>query len=189
MKLSTISNEFLVGMPVQVRSFLKKALIIFIIWKLLYHLVLFPSRFPDKILTNITAQSTGFLYRNLLNEKDVYFKDDLRDRNFPKAALYINNERSIGIADPCNGLELFVLYIGFLFCIPTNPKRLTLYILLGIAGIFVLNSFRCLGLAYLNYHNYSIADFAHHYLFKMIIYAIIFYAWVLYSKKYFANAF
>jgi exosortase/archaeosortase family protein len=186
--IKTLSASLLSEMPAQIRSFLTKALILFICWKLVYHLILFPVRIPDKQLTALTAQSTSVLYRNLLGEQNVYYKEDNRDPNFPKSAIYINNRRSIGIADPCNGLELYVLYIGFIFCIPTSIKRQTLFIATGILGIFILNSFRCFGLAWLNFHDYSIADFAHHYLFKMIIYAAIFYAWVIYSRKYFSNA-
>jgi exosortase/archaeosortase family protein len=187
--IKAFSTDILSEMPVQIRQFLTKALIIFICWKLLYHLVLFPLRTPDSQITNLTAWSTAVLYRNVLGVQNVYYKSDTSDPNFFKAALYIDGRRGIGIADPCNGLELFVLYIGFILCIPTTIKRQVAYIVGGIAGIYVLNSFRCLGLAWLNLHDYRIADFAHHYLFKMIIYAIIFYAWILYSKKYFKNAF
>lgn len=175
-------------LPTDVKLFLTRAFIIFICWKLLYHLVLFPIRTPDRQLTNLTAMSSAFLYRSLLDEPSVIFKEEYGEIDFPKAALYINNKRAIGIADPCNALELFVLYIGFIFCLPTTIKRQVTFIIFGIIGIFIANSFRCLGLAWLNFHHYSIADFAHHYLFKMIIYAMIFYAWMIYSKKYFINA-
>jgi exosortase/archaeosortase family protein len=187
MRTGLIQKENLLQMPKEVRSFLKRALIIFIVWKLLYHLLLFPIRMPDRQLTDWTAMSTAFLYHNVLHHADVVFKEEYGEVHFPKAALYIDGKRSIGIADPCNALELFVLYIGFIFCIPASFKRRFLFITIGSIAIFVANSFRCLGLSWLHYHNYAIADFAHHYLFKMVIYAMIFYAWVLYSKKYFTN--
>lgn len=182
-----MQENYLKQIPPQVKKFFIRALIAFIVWKLLYHLVLFPARVPDRQLTEVTAASTAWLYRHLLNEPSITFKPDNRDANFPKSAIYIRGARSIGIADPCNGLELYVLYIGFIVCFPTTLKRQVAFIVVGVVGIFIANSFRCLGLAWLNYHNYAIADFAHHYLFKIILYAMIFWAWIVYSRKYFIN--
>jgi exosortase/archaeosortase family protein len=174
--------------PPFVRSFLKKAVIIFVIWKLLYHLLLFPSRFPDRQLTRLTAASTSFLYKQLLHQPWVFYSDS-KDPKSRMSVLYINNRRAIAIGDACNGLELYVLFIAFLFCIRTNIKRQIAFTLAGIAVIFVTNGFRCFGLAWLFLHHYSWANFAHHYLFKMVIYSLMFCGWILYSKKTFRYAF
>jgi exosortase/archaeosortase family protein len=152
----------------------------------LYHVILFPLRFPDKQLTILTAQSAGFIYKHLSNENSVFDREEIK-KGYSISVLYIDNRRAIGIADGCNGLELYVLYIGFLLCIPTSAKKQVLFILTGVAGIFILNAFRCFGLAWLFLNNYAIANFAHHYLFKMIIYGCVFYTWDLYAKKYIAN--
>ena len=173
------------NIPLPVQSFLKKALLIFIIWKLLYHLLLLPVRIPDQQLTNLTAATTGFLYNAVFNSH-INFREEF-NYGYKMRVIYIEKRRVIGIADGCNGLELYVLYLGFLLCIPTTTKRLVAYAVLGIAGIYITNSLRCFGLAWLFLHNYSIANFAHHYLFKMIIYALIFFTWVRYSNKYLSN--
>ncbi len=174
------------SVPEEIKDFLKRALILFVCWKLLFHLILFPTRFPDKQLTYATANSTTFLYKKLMNEPRVVFKEVNRS-GVVSNVIYINRKRAIGIADSCNGLELYVLYIGFLFCFPIDIKRKILFTIAGIAGIFILNAFRCFGLAWLFLNNYSIANFAHHYLFKMVIYAAIFYTWALYCQKYLRN--
>ena len=153
-------------------------------WKLAYHLLLFPIRFPDKALTGLTAQSTAFVY-GIASGANVEVKEGPKVRNTFFTTLYINDRKAIGIADSCNGLELYVLYIGFLLCIPEKPSRKLLFITVGVLGIFVLNAFRCAGIAWLNLHYVSLVDFAHHYFFKMIIYALIFYTWVSFSRKYF----
>lgn len=168
--------------PAEVKAFLKKALVIFIVWKLLYHLVLFPYRFPDKQLTEITAHSTAFTYRNIFDNPNVTF--GTRYVNvYSSITLKIGGKKAIGIADGCNGLELFVLYVGFLACFTGNVKRMLMFLVVGLAVIFVLNILRCTFLAWLYLHKYSISDLAHHYIFKIIIYAVIFYIWILYLKK------
>jgi exosortase/archaeosortase family protein len=53
----------------------------------------------------------------------------------------------------------------------------------GVAIIYVCNILRCTGLAIMWYHHSSLADFAHHYAFKLIIYAVAFLLWAMYSKK------
>jgi exosortase/archaeosortase family protein len=169
--------------PLKVRSFLTRATIIFIVWKLVYGLALAPVRFPDKPLTRLTGASATFLYKHLLGEQVVLYKDEV-NKGFNTSAVYINNRRAITIGDGCNGMELYVLFIAFLFCIPSTLKRQIAFSLAGIGVIFICNGLRCFGLAWMflnNYYNWI--DFAHHYLFKVIIYGIMFYGWVLYVKK------
>jgi exosortase/archaeosortase family protein len=173
--------------PPLVKNFLIRALVIFIVWKMLYHLLLFPLKMPDKQLTNLTASTTVYLYQSLFNET-MSIRPDVTDVNFYKANLYMNEDRVIGIADPCNGLELMALHVGFTFCFPIRERRRLAFATVGIIAIFIANCFRCFALAWLSFHSYSMVNFAHHYLFTMIIYAMIFYAWVIYTKKYFLNA-
>jgi len=182
MRIATSISGTWQQVPVHIRSLLTRAFFIFEVWKLVYHLLLFPIRFPDKQLTDLTAASTAFLYKHLLNEPLVLFREELKRGN-PQAVLYVEDNRAIGIADSCNGLELYVLFIAFLFCIPSSVKRQLAFTFIGIGVIFVSNAFRCFGLAYLFLHDYSWANFAHHYLFKMIIYSMMFFEWVLYVKK------
>lgn len=182
---STSYFSFLNSIPPPIKSFLKRALVLFVVWKLLYHLLLYPSEFPNKQLTTLTAYSTGVLYHVFIKEETVDFKEAVT-KGTKVTVVYVKSKRVLAIADGCNGLELYILYVGFLLCIPTTTKRLAIFAMAGVFGIYVLNTFRCLGLVVLFLHNYSFADFAHHYLFKMIIYAIIFYTWVKYSKKYFS---
>jgi exosortase/archaeosortase family protein len=181
--ISQISNSSLASLPLPVKSFFTKALFLFIAWKLLYHLVLFPIHTPDRQLTNITACATSYIYTLFTGAPISITNEQYEAGTFRKSIISIEGRKVIGIADGCNGLELFVLYFGFLLCFPVILKRLILFTVGGLSVIFILNNLRCFMLAWLYLHNYSIANFAHHYLFKMIIYAIIFLIWVWYLKK------
>jgi exosortase/archaeosortase family protein len=193
MQLYLKTKSILNTIPTEIRTFLIRAGVIFITWKLLYHLLLFPTRFPDKQLTQLTAAATSIVYTTLNNNTTAVYRETVKPGRYNKnavvsvAVIYINNKRGIGIADGCNGLELYVLYIGFLFCFPFHLKRKLIYTLFGICGIFIMNTLRCYGLTYLFLHNYSIAEFAHHYLFKIIIYAAIFFTWTKYAKPQFSK--
>jgi exosortase/archaeosortase family protein len=105
--------------------------------------------------------------------------------NTNRSVLYIGGHRALRISSGCNGLELVVLYTGLFF--PVNRllrgrSRLLFWVTIGN---YMVNCFRCFGLARLFANDYAFADFAHHYLFKMMIYGIIFFAWVVCSKKYY----
>jgi len=98
--------------------------------------------------------------------------------------IFINGYNVMRVARACNGLELMVLYVGFLMCVPTNAKRFWTFFITGPIIITFLNVIRCIVLGVMFYNGHQFADFAHHYVFKLVIYAAIFYMWVLYSKKY-----
>lgn len=169
--------------PKEIKSFLLRALIIFLIWKLIYHTFLTENRTIDRPLTNITAKLSSFLYGFVYKEPFVSFKETIDSKKLKKSVIYIGSKRGVGITDSCNGLELFVLYIGFLFCFQSSFYIRLIYIISGISLIFLLNIVRCMILTRLNIIEYQYADFAHHYLFKMIIYSIIFALWVKFSKQ------
>jgi exosortase/archaeosortase family protein len=174
MKITLPLNQLHKSLPPSVAYFLKKALIIFIAWKVLYHLVLVPLNFPDGPLTILTGRGTEWLYSTLTN-KTVYF-DALT------SVLYLDGKKAVGLAHSCNGLELIVLYVGFLLCIPNSKVRVIAFALAGTLSIVTLNCFRCFALAWLYSRHYDVADFAHHYLFTTIVYALIFLGWTLYTK-------
>ena len=89
----------------------------------------------------------------------------------------------MSIARQCNGLELIVLYLGFIICLPSSAKRMLIYSIVGIVVIYILNIIRAALLAVMYAESHSMTDFAHHYVFKIAIYAVVFYGWVLYMKK------
>lgn len=180
-----MTNNFLASIPKDVASFLKRALIIFILWKIIYHAVFFPVGFPNKKLTEITAigtiktikiilPSSVFNYTNIFNSSDKTYA----------SVIFKDNKRLILISDFCNGLELHILYIGFLFCFPSSFKKIIKFSFIGLLSIFILNILRCTGIAYLNIEHIKWVNFAHHYVFKLIIYGLIFFLWVIYTKEF-----
>ncbi|MCU0321692.1 MAG: exosortase/archaeosortase family protein [Chitinophagaceae bacterium] len=170
----------------ELKRFLITALVLIVVWKLSYHLYLKPHRIIDRPLTSLTAATTvktlGFFFSSdqILSHKGI---EPTNNFSHYVEIILLNNNKVLGIADPCNALELFILYIGFLFCLYTTLKRFVAFAILGIAAIFVINILRCCGMVWFGLHKQDWFDFAHHYLFTLIVYAAIFGLWVLYSKK------
>jgi exosortase family protein XrtF len=164
------------NIPAPVKLFAKRALLLLVGWIFVYHVALKPYRIPDRLLSNTTAMATAN-FLNLCYAPASFIEKD------GWASVTINNKSVIRIGDPCNALDLIALYIGFILCLPTNAKRMLLFIAGGIMCIFILNTFRCTALAWLAINKQTWVDFAHKYAFTAIVYCTIFYGWILYVKN------
>ena len=170
------ANKRGIDIPKPIRLFLLKSVIVFTAWQLLYSLVLAPIRIPDNFLTNITAASTAKIMSIFYGHIDAAL-------NAFKVILRLNGKKVIGIADPCNALEIYVLYLGFLICYPASARLRVIFIAIGLPAIFVANVVRCCLLVWLNIAHRGWVDIAHHYIFTALVYLIVFYLWMIYSKK------
>lgn len=160
------------AIPENIRPFVIRAVILIIAWELLYNFILRPSGIPDDQLTRIVQVGAMKLL-------SLFYTDIGEDGN----VIVLNGSKAVSIARQCNGLELIVLYLGFIFCLPTNAKRMITFGVVGVLVIYILNIIRTALLAAMYDINHSMTEFAHHYVFKIIIYAVVFLGWVLYMKK------
>ncbi|MBA3829392.1 MAG: hypothetical protein H0X33_10690 [Taibaiella sp.] len=164
-------------MPTGLSAFLIRATILFLGWTLLYYLWLRPIGIPDNQLTRFIILATQKGLQLFYSTVTVNGQE-----------ILISGGHAVNITYACNGFELYALYVGFLIAMPTNMKRLIKYTLLGIVVITGTNIIRCILLSIMFYNHYALADFAHHFLFKLIIYGIIFLIWMQYSKATKTNA-
>lgn len=154
-----------------IQPFIIRAVILFFSWKLLYTFILLPYGIPNDWLTKFTEDSVATVLSLVYDNVTQY-----------NHAIYANNVETVIIAPECNGLEVFILYIGLMLCIPTNWKRLLAFSAMGIVSIFILNVLRSAALATMYYHHNYFVNFAHHYAFKLVIYGVVFLYWVWYTK-------
>lgn len=183
-------NSFKNDIPLPIRLFLGKALLFFVSWKIIYSVLLYDSKFIDhKLTTHVGEASTYFLNSlgfmdgfstNRRVVKSIYEGEIINDVS---SIIYHNDKRVLYIGDSCNGLGLIILYIGFIICMPSKFWRKVLYVILGVIVLDFINILRCAGLIYLREYFHAYFDFAHHYLFKAMVYATTFLIWMLYARK------
>ena len=99
------------------------------------------------------------------------------------AFIYKNGYRVVAIGDPCNALEIFVLYIAFLFCFPGTAKRRLAFLAVGLPCIHIFNAIRIALISWMNISHPGWVDISHHYIFTTVMYLLVFGAWVLYTRK------
>jgi exosortase family protein XrtF len=175
-------------LPKEVKQFLMKATILFIGWKLVFILVLIPNEIPDAWLVRQLGKGTAFTLNTFYGTAEfnsvatvrrrIYGNDEI---NATLASVNRNGtQKVIGIYQACNGLELMILYAGFIFCFSGKMKRKVSYILLGVVGLFLLNVLRCSMLGFLSIEHPNHFDFAHKYLFNLVVYGFTFVLWMIY---------
>jgi len=176
--------------PPAVRQFLVRALLLFIAWKALYLFLWQTPRTLDEPLTRSVGRQTTWVL-NFLNGTDQFREREIYKTTYiegeriqsPMSHVYLGDRRVIGIADSCNGLELFILYIGFILAMPAYWKRKLIYGTVGLLIVHVVNILRCVGLGALMLGMDEYFELAHHYIFKMFIYGTIFLLWVRFSRN------
>ncbi|WP_158848422.1 exosortase/archaeosortase family protein [Algibacter sp. L1A34] len=182
-------KSILKDIPLPIRLFLGKALLLFIIWKVIYSGFMYDSQYLDHPLTTHVAEASASLLNNIgmsgftsKREKTTIVFEGAGTISH-LSAIYHDDYKTLNIANACNGLEIFVLYIGFIICMPSTFWRKTKYIVLGILILDAINILRCVGLIYLIEYFEVYFDFAHHYLFKAMVYTTTLIIWGYFARK------
>ena len=175
--------------PKQIRLFLGKAFLFFVVWKIIYNVFLYDAKYLDRALTAHVGNASVTLINSLgamngfVSKREMTDNDNLGILKDEVSVIYHNDKVVLNIANVCNGLELMVLYIGFIICMPSRFLRKFLYIILGLIVLDGINILRCVGLIYLREYYAIYFQFAHHYLFNAMVYTGTFIMWILYSRK------
>ena len=176
--------------PPQVRIFLLRGIVLFAIWKFVYLFFWAQPRTLDGPLTNTVGSQSVWILNQVYQTKGFKATPGVAvtrmegDYQIAKVSkIDKEGKHLLNIADDCNGLELFILYIGFILSMPATIKRKVVYLIGGVFIIHIVNLLRCVGLSALLMHWDRYFDLAHHYIFKIMVYSTIFVLWVRYSNN------
>lgn len=156
-----------------IKAFLIKAILLFIIWQVGYHMFLKPNGAVDNTLTSGVVSSS--VYGLNLIGFDTTSKENV---------IFIGGQQSVLVANACNGLELIALFVGFLICFPGKIISKIIYGIVGSMLLMLINVFREVALA-LNYNYFSSTfDLNHKYTYTLIVYACVFFIWKHWIENY-----
>ena len=187
-----IRNKFhqeLQHFPKPIRIFILKVLLFSLLWKCLYVFVLYEPKILDEPLTVHVGQNSAWVLNKLYHSdafhaKLLFTKSQFEGQIFTGKAnhVFYGKRLVLFIADPCNGLELLVLYLIFIIALPAPFKRKLFFSIIGVLIIHCVNILRCVGLVALLIHYDEYFYIAHHYIFKMAVYMTIFFCWFWFAK-------
>lgn len=183
-RISALMKDAWCSIPSQGKLFFKKAFLFFIGWKLVYHFVLFENRILDKPLTQLSAKATIWVLHYIGRIENLKIieqvKEVINGESAYASVIYSSHTRLLGVLDACNGLELFVLYAGLIIAFSLPLKRMLLFLTGGLLLIFTVNIFRLVCLAALNAGHRSSQGIPYHFLFNILVYAVVGILWVWY---------
>jgi len=164
------------------KGLLKNPFILFIVfagvfylaWYFAYHYFINPNGYLDRLIID----NLVYLSREMLSMLGY----DL----IPMPAVTDNIRRTTGlwIGDPCNGLNLFVLFSVFIAFYPGNWKNKLWYIPIGIISIHFINLLRIVALCVIQKIDERYLDFQHDYTFTVVVYGYMFFLWMIWANKF-----
>lgn len=156
--------------------FVVKAAGLFLVWLFVYKLWIHSEGWLDGAVINNLIYLSGKLLTLFGYETFHSTGDIIR-------TIGIDGSHGVWVGDPCNGIDLFALFAGFVIAYPGPVKKKLWFIPLGLIAIHLLNTIRVTALAMIAYHSPESLDFNHTYTFTILVYGFIFYLWMLWANK------
>jgi exosortase family protein XrtF len=159
-------------------SFTGKAFGLYFFWYLLYEMWLHPKGDIDKAVISNLVYLGGALLK--------LFGFDLIPEGDDKSirVLGIDGTHGLWVGDPCNGLTLFALFMGFIIAFPGPVKHKLWYIPAGLIAIHIINVFRIIALTIIVKVAPEYLDFNHTYTFTFLVYSFVFLLWMIWVNKF-----
>lgn len=157
-------------------KFLAIALATYLAWYLLYDLVIKPYTPIDNILSLHLRDISASVLEMFGYEIGLEETNDM-------VILYIDGSHGVWIGDPCNGLNLWVIFAIFVLAFPGPVKKKAWFIPLGLFLIHLANIIRVTWLTIISRDSPELLDFNHNYTFTIAVYGIVFVLWYWWAKK------
>ena len=154
--------------------FLGKFLALYFVGNILYGIYIesFGDR-PDPVTRSVTSQTVTCL--NMLGYQAAM--DD--HPSTAQVRMKIAERNVLSIFEGCNGINVLIVFVSFLFAFGGPPKKLLLFLPLGLIVIHVVNLLRLSLLFYLALDNSRHFYYFHKYVFTSILYLVVFALWAL----------
>ena len=111
-----------------------------------------------------------------------YPTESIPQLNNPNVLLRWNERAVLAVYEGCNGLNVMIVFLAFIFAIGPYKKKIGWFAPVGLMAIYLLNLARIYGLfmvaVYLPHQFY----FVHKYFFTAILYVLIFLLWILWFR-------
>ncbi len=159
--------------------FLARFLGTYILLSLAYKLYLdqyLPFKNPDPF-TKFTSDVTAYC----LNIFGFVSYSNIADQQ-PWMRLVMDGQVASIVNEGCNAISIVIIFISFIVAFYTNLKQTFLFIISGLALLFVMNISRIMLLNYIFRYHDEYGKIAHDYLFPAIIYGSIVLLWIVWIK-------
>jgi len=98
--------------------------------------------------------------------------------------ITLEDTASVYIGSGCSGLELFLIFAGFIIIFKGAIRHKIWFVPLGLLLVLILNIIRIIALIILVYKAPEYMDFNHKYTFVFIVYGAIFLLWIWWVNRF-----
>lgn len=100
----------------------------------------------------------------------------------PTTSIMFEHKAIVSVYEGCNGLNIAIIFLGFLLAFGPLQKQLLWFVPLGLAIIHISNILRIVLLFLVTLYLPHYIYFTHKYLFTAIIYAVVFLMWLIWVR-------
>lgn len=147
----------------------------------IYHFVLEPNH---NLMNNYLGIQTDFIAKIGHDYLDIPIRSIYLEKGI---GLWYGDFLMLVVDSTCSAGVIYVLFISLMLLFGKLKKKSIIYLLLGIAGIFALNTIRIATVTYILKYHTVYFDLVHNYIFVYIIYLFVFYVWYSWYRKYYKN--
>jgi len=132
---------------------------------------------PDPATHLVTSQSTAIV-------KLFGYDASVQDySNKPTTSIQFDNQGVISVYEGCNGLNVGIVFLAFVFAFGPYIKSLVWFVPLGLLIIHIANLARIVLLFFVSLYEPRYLYFTHKYLFTAFIYLFVFLLWLWWVMK------
>lgn len=132
----------------------------------------------DPITYSVTVQTSSLL--NMFGWDTEVVRHILR----PTTGVILNKKEIIAVYEGCNGINVAIIFLSFLFAFGPYTKTIAWFSLAGVVIIHIVNLARIIMLFFVALKFPHYLYITHKYFFTGIIYLIVFALWLLWVRKY-----
>jgi exosortase family protein XrtF len=158
--------------------FLLKFLGIYLTGNLLYGLYITHYEPQGDPITQWVTWQTSVLLKITGHETQL-----LDGINKPTTSLIYNRHEIVSVYEGCNGVNVVIIFVAFVFAFGPYIKKMTAFILAGVFIIHICNLLRIAGLFLISIYAPNFLYFTHKYLFTAFLYAIVFILWLWWIRS------
>jgi exosortase family protein XrtF len=102
----------------------------------------------------------------------------------PKVPIQLGLVRVVNVYEGCNSINVMIVFTAFVAAFTSSWRRTIVFWLMGIGIIYIMNIVRVTLLFEVAYYYPDHLYLFHKYLFTGFIYAVVFYLWYVWIKRY-----
>lgn len=159
--------------------FLGKFLAIYFTGNILYGLYIEScGDYADAVTRAVTAQTSWML--SAAGHENTYREVE----GMPKVALMDEGDAVLYVFEGCNGVNVMIVFVAFLFAFGGRLKTLLFFLPAGLLIVHLFNLMRISFLFFLAQTNSTQFYYYHKYLFTATLYAVVFGLWYIWVVRF-----